>query len=95
MEKLLSDVKDLSCEELSISTSNRRLIELRSYRETEAVRHNLKKQDMINDIFNAVTDCAQFRDHIQISLREVKTLYEDRLDLLGAQYDYGNGQDEE
>lgn len=85
MQQQLNNIKDLSCEELTINTCNRRITELKSYRESEKIRHNLVKKEMINDILNAVTDCAHFRDYIQTQLREVKTLYEDRLDLLSEQ----------
>ena len=43
------------------------------------------KKELINDILNAVTDCAHFRDYIQTQLREVKTLYEERLEMLAVQ----------
>lgn len=82
MENQLVEIKDLSCEELSISAANRRLTELRSFRESEALRHSIMKKELINDILNAVTDCAHFRDYIQTQLREVKSLQEERLDYL-------------
>lgn len=93
MEGQLVQIKDLSNEELAMSASNRRLTELRSFRESEAIRHNIAKKELINDILNAVTDCAQFRDYIQTQLREVKTLYEERLDMLSVQQQ--QQQDEE
>ena len=82
MENQLVELKDLSTEELSISAANRRLTEMKSFRESESSRHSLLKKELINDILIAVTDCAHFRDYIQTQLREVKVLHEERLDML-------------
>lgn len=84
MEAQLVETKDLSCEELATSAANRRLVELRAMRESESLRHSVTKKELINDILNAVTDCAHFRDYIQTQLREVKALHEERLDYLAV-----------
>ncbi len=82
MESELIESKDLSSEEVSITTSSRKLTELKAIHESESLRHSLAKKELISEILNAVTDCANFRDYVQTQLKDLKTLHEERLDMI-------------
>lgn len=82
LEAKLLRLRDVSGDELALSTATRRLKDLRKQRAANKEQYKASKQALIEEIMDVVTECANYREQTQQRLTEVRELFNLKLHSL-------------